>query len=273
MTIKVYFMCSWGTSAYDLLKIFERQTPNNDGIWNNIEGTYNKDEADFYILQDGTQEEIDDYSKVIFFGREPKHVKHHKWDKECYAKFHHDDGTSWLEATWWINKTFKELENAPYNKSKTLSIIDSGAKDSLHSKRFHFINQIIHSSIQADIYGKINNNILPFRDKTKGLWDYKYSIAIENGQTDYYFSEKLYDCIVTLTHPLYYGATRIKEFFPPESLTTIDIQDFNNFQKIYNDLVTKPVNIEAMKEARHLVLYKYNLWPTIERAIYDKRIL
>ena len=41
----------------------------------------------------------------------------------------------------------------------------------------------------------------------------QYSIVIENSRQDNYFSEKLMDCLLTRTIPIYYGCPNIHEYF------------------------------------------------------------
>jgi len=45
------------------------------------------------------------------------------------------------------------------------------------------------------------------------LSPYQFSIAMENTQQDYYFTEKLIDCFVTDTVPIYWGAPSIDKIF------------------------------------------------------------
>ena len=70
---KVYFASNWGISSKELLDFYKRQTPGCKGVWDGLEGTKNIDEADYIIVQDNTTEDVD-IGKVIFFGREPRHV-------------------------------------------------------------------------------------------------------------------------------------------------------------------------------------------------------
>ena len=53
---KVYFASTdWATSQ-KLLEDYKYQTPNNLGIWEDLQGTSNIDEADIIIIQDYTKE-------------------------------------------------------------------------------------------------------------------------------------------------------------------------------------------------------------------------
>jgi hypothetical protein len=45
------------------------------------------------------------------------------------------------------------------------------------------------------------------------LYQYQFQIVIENIRTNYWFTEKLIDCLVSKCVPIYYGAERIGDFF------------------------------------------------------------
>jgi hypothetical protein len=75
-----------------------------------------------------------------------------------------------------------------------------------------------------DVYGYGYN---PIADKIEGLKDYMFSIAIENCKSDYYFTEKLIDCFVTGTIPIYWGCPSISKFF-----NTDGILSFNSLEEL-----------------------------------------
>lgn len=269
--IKVYFCQNGGMKTEDLLRIYAKQTPDSDGQWGRLIGTTDIKSADFFIVQDETSEEIPDLSRVIFFGREPRHYRYYGWDRECYAKFHHDEGTSWVPVTWWVDLPFRTLEAMSYDKTKLFSVVDSGKKSlEGHRKRVSFIKSAFER-YHLDVFGKINGNVLPPRDKQAALLEYYYHLAIENGQTDYYFSEKICDPLLCLAKPFYFGARKIEQFFPSESYLPIDVNDFDRFDEILESIGS--INIDSLKEARNLILYKYNIWPTLEMAIFNRKIL
>jgi hypothetical protein len=45
------------------------------------------------------------------------------------------------------------------------------------------------------------------------LFKYQFQIVIENKQTDYWFTEKLCDCLTSRVVPIYYGARKIGDYF------------------------------------------------------------
>jgi hypothetical protein len=58
------------------------------------------------------------------------------------------------------------------------------------------------------------------------LLDYRFSIAIENlSCDDNYFTEKLTDCFLTGTIPIYHGCLNIGEFFDERGILTFNTQE------------------------------------------------
>lgn len=277
---KIYFASTPWASASEQLDNFIHQTPNNSGIWENIQAVTNQKQADYVIVMDETRESVNP-NKVIFFGREPKHVvgAYREWQGPCFANYHHEQGNSWLAMTWWTKIPFDTLVNLNPEKSKNFSIIDSGKRlTEFHSYRLDLIRTIMKTlKSGVDCYGGIVNNQLPFRDKTRGLDQYRYNLAAENGRTDFYFSEKFCDPLLFLTMPIYCGCKNIHKFFPSKSYVLIDEQKSYQYnadfikETVLSDI--REQNIEAIKEARHLVLYKYNIWSTISLAVNKGVIL
>lgn len=75
----------------------------------------------------------------------------------------------------------------------------------------------------------IHNGLLPNDDKIH-LFKSQFSIAIESTKEDSYFSEKLIDCLLTKTVPIYWGAPDIGNFFNTKGMIIVDD---------YNDLISK----------------------------------
>jgi hypothetical protein len=72
-----------------------------------------------------------------------------------------------------------------------------------------------------------NNKILE-NDKSP-LFDSQFHICIENAQSANYFTEKLIDCFVTKTIPIYFGAPNIEKYFDLNGILVA-----NNFDEILN---------------------------------------
>jgi glycosyltransferase involved in cell wall biosynthesis len=112
-----------------------------------------------------------------------------------------------------------------YKKTKLVSTVASN-KAFLpgHVRRLEMLNTIKN---RVDIYGTCQKALFGFetRDSSKGkfdsLKDYAFSIAIENLShevDDYYFTEKIVDCFITGTVPIYYGCPNIHKFFDAKGI-------------------------------------------------------
>ena len=108
-----------------------------------------------------------------------------------------------------------------YEKTKHISCIASAKGITTgHLFRINCINSIIRNKCNIDLFGI---GIREIRGKLDGLKDYRFSIAIENGMYKNYFTEKILDCFLTGTIPIYYGCPNISDFFNTNGFFT-----FNN---------------------------------------------
>lgn len=104
-----------------------------------------------------------------------------------------------------------------YEKSLGTSIIASAKRLTDGHLLRHSVIDNLRGSI--DCYGRGYN---PIEYKLEALKKYRYSITIENCKKDYYFTEKLIDCFVTGTIPIYYGCPSIGDFFNTEGMLIVD---------------------------------------------------
>lgn len=111
----------------------------------------------------------------------------------------------------------KEEDRKIYEKTKNFSIIASGKRQ----LRGHQIRHEIISSAgkHIDVYG---NGYNPIPYKLEGLQSYRYHFAIENCKKDYWFTEKLIDCLQTGTIPIYWGCPSIFNFFNKEGFIVFE---------------------------------------------------
>jgi hypothetical protein len=277
---KVYFH-NYFLHSKELTKLFSKQTPGSSGVWKNLVAVNDINQATYEVVQDKTNGKFT-ANKLIFFGREPKHIFYHDIPQAAY-NFHHEKGNSYMPQTWWVDQTYDELmTNTSTDKQYLLSIIDSGKNGVAgHTKRLEVIDKLHNSDIDLHIYGKTKRykdekylGELPNRDKTKGLLPYRFNLAIENGQTDLYFSEKFCDPILCNTFPIYIGCKQINKFFPEGSYFTIN-PDKDIITQV-KDILTIPIeqlNYSALFEAKDLILNKYNIWDTIHRVIHTGKTL
>lgn len=66
--------------------------------------------------------------------------------------------------------------------------------------------------------------------------DAQFSLIIENSRQTNYFTEKLCDCLITKTIPVYYGCPNISEYFDISGWIILDNESMNDFIDKLNDL-------------------------------------
>lgn len=170
---------------------------------------------------------------------------------------------------WHIDKNFdflNELKSENLKKEDKIVWITSNQKSSKgHKLRMDFLDNIKNLSFLS-IYGR---GIRPIDDKWNPLSTSKYAIAYENFQSDYYWTEKIIDCYLSYSMPLYFGCNAIEKFFPKDSFIQIDPNDkhINLFLKEIVMSNKWEENLDAITKARELVLNEYQLFPFLYHQI------
>lgn len=101
-------------------------------------------------------------------------------------------------------------------KDRLVSFIGDVSRSKTKGYRFRKeVSEYLKNSNKVDLYGK---GINPVEYKTEALESYHYSIVMENEYSDYYYSEKIIDCFLTKTIPIYYGCPSIGDIFDEKSI-------------------------------------------------------
>jgi hypothetical protein len=283
---KVYFAATDWANSQTLLEDYRFQTPGNKGVWEDLEGTYNLDEADIVVIQDYTKEKdkLNRFSKeqLIYFSREAldrQSIKNYPEDK--YTHFSYCNNTGYLFTRWvykkqgygGTTKNYDELtqELLP-NKSKNICCIlsDKEMCDG-HTLRKKFTKEFLSKS-DLELYGEVNfrTHQLPDNDKFSTLKDYKYCLGFDNQDTiDNFFGTQFTDALLAECCPIFWCGTDLSKHFPEGSFIQIDIRKEGEIERVLellkNDDFEK--RIPAIKEAKRLLLNKYNVWPTIKSIV------
>ncbi len=256
---------------------FYKHTSNSLGIVGGYKFEIDNDckECDFWIVWGGLNPGVE-YEKVrcsaenvIFLTDEVNTGR--RFYQSFLDQFHtvitprqdieHANIINWHELnTWHIDQTFDELIALErLEKTKTLSIITSNlfSLDG-HKKRYEFANRLIgHFKDKIDVFGR---GIRPFKDKFETLSPYKYSIAIENSVVPGYFTEKISECFLSLTVPIYYGCPDISDYFDSNSFYQIDINDYKKSisfveQIIEEDRYEDQLSLLVQQKNKYLTRY------------------
>jgi hypothetical protein len=114
-------------------------------------------------------------------------------------------GTSWLGNDW------RTQSAANAQKTQLVSFVGNIQHEDAHG---YSLRREVARRLQQDgrveCFGK---GIREIRSKLEGLQRYCFSVAMENIRKDYYFTEKLIDCFLTGTVPIYWGCPGIGDVF------------------------------------------------------------
>lgn len=106
-----------------------------------------------------------------------------------------------------------------YPKSKLVSTIASLKRDLPGTIMRHDL--ITRFGDRIDVYGLGN----PIPGNFLGLKDYMFNICFENSRTNSYYTEKICDCFLTGTIPIYWGTDTITKLFNPNGIIQVNSVD------------------------------------------------
>lgn len=167
-------------------------------------------------------------------------------------------------GTTWLNKSKNNHRDAigiftedlgKLKKENTLSMVcTSHTKHKAYAIRHAIWNYKEKIPTKLKFYSSTrypvpNSEFLPDDDKIN-LFYSMYSVATENSSIFNYFTEKLIDCLITKTIPVYWGCPNIMEYF--DTSYWINVKDtliFNYTEEYYyNNLHKINNNFEKAKE-------------------------
>jgi hypothetical protein len=287
---KIYFAPNWGLTPEQMLSDYIKQTPNTSGKWKAIEATCNVDEADYLIIQDHCDKDLFNKfpkEKRLYFSREAMDSDSEKnYPSDIVNRFTYWDDTGFLWTKWHyinmpsgVHKTYDELvaeDFNPYDKNKLLSCVQSNkTMTEGHILRYNFLVDFIETAPELiDLYGSINfsNKELKNDDKFYALSNYKYCLAFDNQDSiKNFFGTQFTDSVLYWTIPIYWGGANLDKVFPKESFIQIDIRKSGELDRVIDIIQNDDYEsrLPALKEARNLILNKYNMWPMIENIIHQ----
>lgn len=132
---------------------------------------------------------------------------HPKILKECENSILFPFGSCWID----------DIDRGLGLKNKLTSIIASNKKQTLGHQIRHEV--IKNTQKPIDVYG---NGYKPIENKKVALKEYMFSLIIENDKTDNWFTEKLIDCMVCGTIPIYWGCGNIGQYFDKRGMICCD---------------------------------------------------
>jgi len=154
-----------------------------------------------------------------------------------------------------------------YPKTKKVSCVTSN-KTTLpgHIQRMKFVNSI---NDRVEVFGR---GIREIPSKLDALHPYMFNVAIENVVDTNAFTEKLTDCFLTGTVPIYYGCPNVGDFFNKDGIITFTTQE--ELDTILSELTEKKYfsMMDAIKENLQTAL-TYNINNDMAYENYYKQII
>ena len=261
----------------------KRQTPKQSFKWGEITFTEDGvDACDFLVILDYPKTDVRvkvNPNNILHLCLEPANEvsKYRQYANKKASVIYNqiNQGGKYVLAQpalpWHLDKDydyFKQLQPEDLQKEDKIVWVTSNQRSSIqHNKRMDFLESISDLPF-VHLFGR---GIKEVDSKWDVMKTSKYTIAYENFRNDYYWTEKISDCFLSYNVPLYFGCERIEDYFPSEAIIQIDPQDKHIKQFLKETLNSKAyeTRLEAIKEARTLVLDKYQMFPFISNQITE----
>ena len=296
--IKVCWISAHMESPEAFLKSILKMTPNRSGKWKDMVSVTNPFDADYCFIMDSSPFPIP-MERSIFFAEHPKCLPSFDTFEKIKDKAlcvlpldkHLNPGE------WWIDYDYDFLSNLkPMDKTRG-SICVCTAKLTpwkMYSDRVKFLEALLPRYSKVDIFGRPASNYLSnhiLKNYFKGelgvskpngklgehmtgkeiIQHYRYTIEFDNGPTQNYFSERIYDSLLMWCLPLCWGSNNIHEFLPENSFRYVDIENYSSGEitKAIDVLESnfREYHIKDIEIARDLMLNKYQMFPYMYNVI------
>jgi hypothetical protein len=172
-------------------------------------------------------------------------------------------GGCWAHGSvpWMVGRSFDELAaSAADSKTSPLAWVTSNARRTRgHRLRLQFLDRL-RQSVPVALWGR---GFRPLTRKWEVLAPARFALAIENHSAPHYWTEKVADCFLAGTFPIYWGAPNLADYFPREAFEWIDIADRAAPRRVAELLErgVGPQARDALEEARRRVLFEHQFFP------------
>ena len=273
-----------------------KMTPNRSGIWKEMKAITDPMKADFVVCTDGYPNHPYPVERTLFFAQHPKGINAYKTmdDVKGKALGVYPADSDLCMGEWWIEEDYNTLiaMEPPKKESNLISITTYRDTYPTYKQRIRYLEAYTKVSSDIDVYGR-QKALFEQNEALKGVYkgvlgneifdgynnehtigkgiikDYRYSLDFDHGNflngapVKNYFSERFFDSMLLWTMPLYFGCDNVHTFLPENSFRYVDIRRWNETQEIkrVNEIVNsnfREDNIDAMREARYLLLNKYS---------------
>ncbi len=170
---------------------------------------------------------------------------------------------------WFVNMSYGEAESfGPPVKKFDLSCITSKTVFFAgHLARKEMLGSAIKLRPDIKLFGRGFEFV---EEKEAALMPFRYSLVMENFRNDYYMTEKIFDCLLCWTVPIYYGAPNISDFFPQGAVLPVDGTQqslMSAFSLMSRDDYER--RLPALAEARRRILEEHSFFARMSRDIEE----
>ena len=160
--------------------------------------------------------------------------------EKCHNAKKYVHGTKWIEPDN-IDISKKQFKISSLSGSKTMG----NCKGHVLRQVFYHHQHLFHdfpitwyrSKFQIPHLIDYGNN--PFISNKRELFDeYQFALVIENSKQTNYFTEKIMDCLLLKTIPIYWGCPNIAEFFDTTGWIVLETESIEEFQEKLRILTT-----------------------------------
>lgn len=157
-------------------------------------------------------------------------------------------------GTW-----LREEDISIHKKNKNCSFIFSNKNWNSYHRLRHRISDRLKDDNRVDFFGSGSNK--PIEYKIDALKEYMFSIVVENSIEADYFTEKILDCFLSGTIPIYVGSKTTSNYFDNDGIIYFEgDEDLPSIlEKLNNDLYES--KIESVKN--NFELAKQYIFPEV----------
>jgi len=249
--------------------------PGGFAVWKDATFHINQDvdACDAWVVHEGLMRKeatLCPASQVFLITGEPPDIKTYEpgWLARfarvitCHKDLRHPQvSLAQMALPWLVGRSYDEHVAAEFPaKSSDVSVICSNkAMIGGHRRRIRFVDRLL----ELNPMPRFGRGFHDLPDKWDGLAPFRYSVAIENSRYDHYWTEKIADCFLAGTVPIYWGASNIADYFPREAMIILDTLDPEKAARIIQAEATPEAyqrRLPALREAKRRVLDEYNLF-------------
>ena len=285
-----------------LFPLLERQSPGRSWRWGKVQFVPDAraNEVDAWVIFDSIEQPTTlscPPENVYYLSGEPESVRS-RYDRRFLDQFSLLIGArgfggrasvrtqpmipwhfGWSHRTGEITYTYDDLRTLRYDdvvKAVDLSAVTSGkSHTSGHRDRIELLKGVashLPTTVETRLYGR---DSIPVDDKAEAILPAQFHLAIENSRFADYWTEKFADAVLGWSIPIYFGASNIANYFPPRSFIDLpSVEPLASLESI-KSAITAGVSgeaIDALAEARRLVLDVWNFFPAMARIVLEHRV-